>query len=375
DGLPGGPAAPAATADRGGDGDARRGAGLGHGARPRLVGAALRRGARRHGRRHEGGRDRPHPTLVRHRAPRRDPGRDHRGIGGRERAGPGGVRGRVRRHRQLRGDPAGHHRAAAGGRGRGGHDPVAGPSAAARADDPSLTAAAAPIRHRGSRRWCGSLVRNPYRNVEVVVAASHAEAERNALADLLDALGPDQPTLCEGWRTRELVAHLVLRERRPLAAPGIALPILAGYTARVQRELAARPYADLVAALRQPPAWSPLRLPPLDRAVNTMEMFIHHEDVRRGQPGWTPRSLSPGLARALWARARTLAWLRLRRFPAGLIVEAPGHGQVSTGRGGERVDLRGDPGELLLFLSGRQAATRVELSGPSALVDRLRQTR
>lgn len=207
------------------------------------------------------------------------------------------------------------------------------------------------------------------------MAASHAEAERNALADLLDALGPDQPTLCEGWRTRELVAHLVLRERRPLAAPGIALPILAGYTARVQRELAARPYADLVAALRQPPAWSPLRLPPLDRAVNTMEMFIHHEDVRRGQPGWTPRSLSPGLARALWARARTLAWLRLRRFPAGLIVEAPGHGQVSTGRGGERVDLRGDPGELLLFLSGRQAATRVELSGPSALVDRLRQTR
>lgn len=207
------------------------------------------------------------------------------------------------------------------------------------------------------------------------MATSHAQAERNALADLLDALGPDQPTLCEGWRTRDLVAHLILRERRPLAALGIALPIVTGYTARVQRDLAARPYADLVATLRQPPAWSPLRLPPLDRAVNTVEMFIHHEDVRRGQPDWTPRSLPPDLATTLWARARTLAWLRLRRFPAALTVEAPGHGQVRTGRGGERVHLRGDPGELLLFLSGRQAAAQVELSGPSAPVDRLRQTR
>ena len=211
--------------------------------------------------------------------------------------------------------------------------------------------------------------------MEVVVAASHAEAERSALADLLEALGPDQPTLCAGWRTRDLLAHLILRERRPLAALGIALPVLAGYTARVQRDIAARPYAGLVATLRRPPAWSPLRLPALDRAVNTVEMFIHHEDVRRGQPDWTPRSLPPDLARTLWTRVRTLATLRLRRFRAALTVEAPGYGQFSTGRGGERVRLSGEPGELLLFLSGRQDATRVELTGPSGLVDRLRQAR
>ena len=41
------------------------------------------------------------------------------------------------------------------------------------------------------------------------------QSERKALADLLAALGPDAPTLCTGWETRDLAAHIVLRERRP----------------------------------------------------------------------------------------------------------------------------------------------------------------
>ena len=47
--------------------------------------------------------------------------------------------------------------------------------------------------------------------------------ERNELADLLDQLGPDAPTLCEGWNTADLAAHLVVRERDPRSAPGILL--------------------------------------------------------------------------------------------------------------------------------------------------------
>ena len=56
----------------------------------------------------------------------------------------------------------------------------------------------------------------------------YARPEREALCDLLTDLGPEAPTLCAGWRTRDLAAHLVLRERRPDAAPGILLPLLAG---------------------------------------------------------------------------------------------------------------------------------------------------
>ncbi|MEN3358667.1 MAG: hypothetical protein V7637_2649, partial [Mycobacteriales bacterium] len=56
----------------------------------------------------------------------------------------------------------------------------------------------------------------------------HASAERAAVADLLDSLGPDAPTLCEGWSTYDLAAHLALRDRVPAAWPGIALRRFAG---------------------------------------------------------------------------------------------------------------------------------------------------
>ncbi|MGD0448569.1 MAG: maleylpyruvate isomerase family mycothiol-dependent enzyme [Candidatus Dormibacteria bacterium] len=42
--------------------------------------------------------------------------------------------------------------------------------------------------------------------------------ERRELCDLLIQVGPDAPTLCEGWTTSDLAAHLVLRERFPSLA-------------------------------------------------------------------------------------------------------------------------------------------------------------
>ncbi|MFI6230691.1 TIGR03085 family metal-binding protein [Micromonospora echinospora] len=200
----------------------------------------------------------------------------------------------------------------------------------------------------------------------------YARSERQALADLMLALGPDAPTLNEGWVARDLAAHLVVRERRPDAAGGILLPPLRGYAERVRLRIAARPWAELVAQVRQPPVWSPLSNPLTDELVNTMEFFIHHEDVRRAAPGWQPRDLPAGLHAALWKRATPLARLALRRFPASLLVQAPDHGEVRCGRGGEAVRLVGAPGELTLFLSGRQRAARVQLDGATATVDRLR---
>jgi uncharacterized protein (TIGR03085 family) len=212
--------------------------------------------------------------------------------------------------------------------------------------------------------------------VEVTMAAdNYALTERVAICDLLTGLGPDQPTLCQGWSTRDLAAHLVMRERRPLAAAGLVIPPLSRHTERVRQAYAARPFAELVALLHRPPRWSLTRLPALDRAVNTLEMFLHLEDIRRGQPHWQPRELPPGLARALWARISTLARLRLRRWPASVVIEASGHDAYRTGAGGEEVRLTGDPGELTIFLSGRQRAARVELTGPAGLTDRLARAR
>src|ERR1700733_14833848 len=129
---------------------------------------------------------------------------------------------------------------------------------------------------------------------------SLAQEERNTLCDLFVERGSGAPTLCEGWLTADLAAHLVVRERRPDSGPGLVWPPLAGYTDRVRRSARDRKsWPDLVAAVRGGAA---ALLRPFDGPMNTVEFFIHVEDVRRAQPGWSPRPLPPELADALWKR-------------------------------------------------------------------------
>lgn len=124
-----------------------------------------------------------------------------------------------------------------------------------------------------------------------MTAAQHERAE---LAILLAEVGPKAPTLCGEWQTKDLLAHLVLRETRLDAAPGILVPALAGYTERVQRELAGRDWSRLLEQFRTgPPTLSPYRL--LDAQVNAMEFFVHHEDVRRVQRAGNRASFPPRL--------------------------------------------------------------------------------
>lgn len=197
-----------------------------------------------------------------------------------------------------------------------------------------------------------------------------ALAERLALADLMARTGPDAPTLCGEWTVRDLAAHLVLRERRPDAAGGILLKRLAGRTARVQQKIAAREFSQLLAKVRKP-AWPPF----LDEALNLSEMFVHHEDVRRAAPGWEPRVLPSRLQGALWRQVRRRTPFVLRRFRAAVRVEAPGIGTATGGKGGPGVYVRGEAGELLIFLFGRQTHSLATVEGDPAQVERLRKAR
>lgn len=198
-----------------------------------------------------------------------------------------------------------------------------------------------------------------------------APRERSALADLLVQVGPDARTLCEGWTTRDLAAHLVVRATRLDAAAGIMIPALAGHTKRVQDKVATQNWTTLVAKVRQRPWWAALG----EEATNGVEYFVHHEDVRRAQAGWQPRALSPEFGAALWARLGTVARLALRRTPASVTITAPGHGSITAGRGGPGVDVLGTPAELIMFLSGRQQHADVELAGPAEITDRMRTAR
>src|ERR1700722_14486558 len=155
---------------------------------------------------------------------------------------------------------------------------------------------------------------------------TYAQDERAALASLLHETGPDGPTLCEGWQTRDLAAHLVLRERRPDAAAGVMGGPLAGHTARVQRHyLDTYSYPTLITMFRAgPPKLSVFAIPGADQAANTVEYFVHHEDVRRAADGWTERELPAGLEQTLWKRLKSVR-LFLRGAPTGIaLVRAPG---------------------------------------------------
>lgn len=206
---------------------------------------------------------------------------------------------------------------------------------------------------------------------------THARTERAALCDLFERVGPDAPTLCAGWTTADLAAHLVLRERRPDAMPGIGFAPLSSYTAAVQDRIRRRhSWPGLVDLVRGgPPVWSPYRVPAIDALVNTLELFVHHEDVRRAQDGWEPRELPAAFQDLLWRRLRGMAWLLLRRAPVGVVLRRP-DGERAGGRKAEPyVVVTGEPQELLLFVFGRQAHTRVSCAGDAAAVDLLRSAR
>ena len=199
-----------------------------------------------------------------------------------------------------------------------------------------------------------------------------AAAERALLCDLFLDVGPDAPTLSGEWTTRDLAAHLVVRERRPDAGPGILTNVLADYSEAVRRTEAARPYEEIVERVREgPPRWSPMRVDAVDRVTNTIEFFVHHEDVRRASPGWTPRLLDRDLELDLLRPFARGARMLARKSPAGLILEPSGHDPIvakKTGPSEPTVTVRGPVGELVLFMYGRQAHSVVDADGPEQAV-------
>lgn len=203
---------------------------------------------------------------------------------------------------------------------------------------------------------------------------SLARSERAALADQLAALGPDAPTLCAGWRAADLAAHVVLRERRPDAALGIRVAALRGRAEAVQRRYAALPWAELVRLVRTgPPRWSPMAFGPIDALLNGVELFLHHEDVRRAEPGWTPRTLDAADQAELWRRLPMIARLAMRRVPVGVVLRRPGGETITVGRRGKAAVVVGEPAELVLFASGRRTAARVAVEGGAEIVAALQR--
>ncbi|HEU4946089.1 MAG TPA: TIGR03085 family metal-binding protein [Kribbella sp.] len=206
----------------------------------------------------------------------------------------------------------------------------------------------------------------------------YSRVERLALCDLLDRVGPDRPTLCEGWTTHDLAVHLWVRESDPLAGPGLMIPALSETTERrMERAKARYSFTEIVDKVRHgPPKASIYSFPKLGPQLNVSEYFVHHEDVRRVDPDADPRQLPTEQQEGLWRQLRLSAKGLTRKAPTGIILRRPdGIESVARKPTAEgSVTVCGEPAELVLFCFGRGTVAKVELSGEAEPVERLRAT-
>jgi uncharacterized protein (TIGR03085 family) len=199
-----------------------------------------------------------------------------------------------------------------------------------------------------------------------------ARRERHELCDLALTVGEDAPTLSGDWTVKELVAHLLVRENRPWSAIGIVVPPLSGLTDRSMERMARGEFGVLVEKLRDP-GLTAFRLKPVEVAFNTLEYFIHHEDVRRAQPDWEPRSLSSADEDALWKVIRISGRMLARPVGVPLRIRRTDTGAHATLlRGDDPVVIGGLPSELALFLYGRDQVRDLSFEGPEDAVARVR---
>jgi uncharacterized protein (TIGR03085 family) len=200
-----------------------------------------------------------------------------------------------------------------------------------------------------------------------------ARRERLALCDLALVVGEDAPTLCGDWTAKELVVHLLLREYDPIAAAGLVVPPLSKVTDLRMAMVGRKDFGVLVERLRRrgPTVFS---LPPVDRMLNTLEYFVHHEDVRRAQPTWAPRSLAAEDEDAIWTALRYYGRGLVRDAGVPVRIRRTDTGATATlRRGSDPVLLSGLPSELALHLFGRRAQARgVAVDGPEDRVAQLR---
>ncbi len=176
--------------------------------------------------------------------------------------------------------------------------------------------------------------------------------ERRAICDLFLELGPDAPTLCEGWTTADLAAHMVLREHYQRW----------GDAKRATEK--ARGFTVVVARLRAGAPLIPWRLPRIRNVFNGLEFFIHHEDARRAN-GRGPRPEQPDLEALAWRMAgyngRRLA-RAMRPFGVELVNQG---GARRTFGSAPLATISGPATEIILYTGGRRATANVTLGGPA----------
>ncbi|TLK49791.1 TIGR03085 family protein [Glutamicibacter sp. V16R2B1] len=205
-------------------------------------------------------------------------------------------------------------------------------------------------------------------------------ASRLALAEALLAAGPSADTLCAGWETRHLAAHLVLRENSPLGAGAVLKPLSGKLDAKIKKlaDEAQRPesYAGLVRRFRTGPSkYSPFSIERVSTAANMSEFFIHTEDVRRARTQWAPRILDRGYTEMLWNDLTRRARMYYRHCPIGVILARPDGKRHVAKKAANPVTITGPVTELIMHASGRIDSALVTFEGSDESIKALKKTK
>jgi uncharacterized protein (TIGR03083 family) len=194
----------------------------------------------------------------------------------------------------------------------------------------------------------------------------HVEHARSSLADLLESLTDEEwehPSLCAGWRVRDVAAHVVLGAQPPSPWSLVTAAVRAkGNFHRLNRDITVH-YArssgvDLVAELRAHAGSR--KLPPVTNLHNVLfDVLVHSQDIAIPLGREHPMPLAAACAGAgrVWAMGWPF-WAR-RRF-AEFRLDAT---DVDWAVGAGPREVRGPVGALLLLLTGRTAAAVPRLTG------------
>ncbi|MDZ5076089.1 TIGR03085 family metal-binding protein [Nesterenkonia sp. HG001] len=221
---------------------------------------------------------------------------------------------------------------------------------------------------------------------------STAAAERQALVRALRQHGPHAHTLCEGWTAHDLAVHVAARDARPHLVFGQELPVVGDAAREKYKTFEKMDFEDLLDRIEAGvPSWHPARSRAVDDAVNTVEFFVHTEDVLRAEElslsDEEPADIEPAdtdpadaetvgtelqprrrrapeaVQRRLWQHAsRTLFLAAARKHNRRITFISPGFGSVTHGSSKDpMISLEGAPGELILWAFGREQAADVTL--------------
>ena len=192
------------------------------------------------------------------------------------------------------------------------------------------------------------------------------DAERLGLACLLDTLTIEQwesPSLCVGWRVRDVAAHLTLAQTGVPAA-AMALLRARGNLDRMIHDTAvrqARLPVERYPALLRAMVGSRKKAPGVSCLEPLIDVLVHGQDI--AIPLGRSRPMPPAAA----AAASDRVWPSL--FPWRAERKLGGFRLAATDcdwSGGDGLLVEGPIGAILLLLTGRRAGL-VQLSGPGVL--------